>query len=156
MSCTGNHASIGIDSMATSTWLNLNDLGRRFGISASHCGRMLEQEGWRDRHGCPTPAALEIGAAEQRAPHSKGRSALWNADLCAAVLERHGHHPVSRAQHVNQWTDLLEAMADGSPSITTSADQMAEELPPDLVDAVNQQLNRRGCPYRVHRQVTQA
>ena len=86
---------------------------------------------------------------------AEGRSALWNADLCAAVLERHGHHPVSRAQHVNQWTDLLEAMADGSPSITTSADQMAEELPSDLVDAVNQQLNRRGCPYQVH-QASQA
>ena len=142
--------------MATSNWVNLHDLGRSFGISARHCGRMLEQEGWRDRHGHPTPAALDVGAAEPRAPHSKGRSALWNVELCTIVLERQGHHPLSRDQHVNQWTDLLEAMADGSPSITTSADQMAEELPPDLVDAVNQQLNRRGCRYQVQRQVRKA
>ena len=142
--------------MATSTWVDLNDLGRRFGLSASHCGRMLEREGWRDRHGYPTPAALEVGAAEQRAPHSRGRSSLWNTELCAGVLERQGHHPLSRDQHVNQWTDLLEAMAAGSPSITTSADQMAEELPSDLVDAVNVQLNRRGCRYQVRRPIKQA
>ena len=57
---------------------------------------------------------------------------------------------------MNQWTDLLEAMAAGSPSITTSADQMAEELPSDLVDAVNLQLNRRGCRYQVRRPIKQA
>lgn len=142
--------------MATSTWVNLHDLGRTFGISARHCGRVLEREGWRDRHGCPTPAALEMGAAEQRAPHHKGRSALWNAELCSVVLERQGHHPLSQDQHVNQWTDLLEAMAAGSASITTSVDQMAEELPADLVDAVNQQLNRRGCRYQVQRPIKTA
>jgi len=137
--------------MATSTWTTLNDLGRNFGISSIHCGRALEHEGWRDRHGHPTDAALEAGAVEQRTAHIGGRSVLWNANLCAEVLERHGYRPVSRSEHIGQWADLLEAMTAGSPSITTTADQMAEELPPELVEDVNRQLTRRGCRFQVCR-----
>ena len=138
--------------MATSTWITLNDLGRNFGISSIHCGRALEHEGWRDRHGRPTDAALAAGAVDQLTPHRSGRSVLWNADLCTNVLERCGYKPVTRSERISQWTDLLEAMTAGSPSITTTADQMAEELPTDLVEDVNHQLNRRGCGYQVCRQ----
>ena len=137
--------------MATSTWVTLNDLGRNFGISSFHCGRALEHQGWRDRHGRPTEAALSAGAVDQHMPHMSGRSVLWNADLCAELLERQGYQPVSRSQHIGQWTDLLEAMNAGSPSISTTADQMAEELPADLVEDVNRQLSRRGCRYQVCR-----
>ena len=36
---------------ALNPWLSLTDLSRIFGISAIHCGRILEQQGWRDRRG---------------------------------------------------------------------------------------------------------
>ena len=137
--------------MANTTWVTLNDLGRNFGISAIHCGRALEHEGWRDRQGRPTTAAVTAGAVDQRTPHSQGRSVLWNAELCNLALERKGYRPVSRSEHVGQWADLLEAMTVGSPSITTTADQMAEDLPNELVEDVNHQLTRRGCRYQVHR-----
>jgi hypothetical protein len=149
--CWGNHDGIGNGSMANSTWVTLNDLGRNFGISPFHCGRALEHEGWRDRQGHPTDAALEAGAVNQHNAHIPGRSVLWNADLCTDLLERCGYRPVTRSEHIGQWTDLLEAMTAGSPSITTTADQMAEELPPDLVEDVNRQLSRRGCRYQVCR-----
>ena len=137
--------------MATSTWVTLNDLGRSFGISSIHCGRALEHEGWRDRNGLPTDAALEAGAVEQRMAHIGGRSVLWNANVCADVLEKRGYRPVTRSEHIGQWADLLEAMTAGSPSIATTADQMAEDLPPDLVEDVNRQLSRRGCRFQVCR-----
>ena len=149
--CWSNHDRIGNGSMANSTWVTLHDLGRRFGISSIQCGRTLEQEGWRDRHGQPTPAALSAGAVEQRTPHSHGRSFLWNADVCAVALERRGYQPLPRSEQVGQCVDLLEAMDHGSPSITTTADQMAEELPPELVEDFNRQLSNRGCRYQVHR-----
>ena len=44
---------------AFNPWLSLTDLGRIYGISAIHCGRILEQQGWRDRRGRPTQEALE-------------------------------------------------------------------------------------------------
>ena len=78
---------------------------------------------------------------------------LWNADLCADVLEKRGYRPVTRSEHIDQWANLLEAMTAGSPSITTTADQMAEDLPQHLVEDVNRQLSRRGCRYQVRRPV---
>ena len=137
--------------METSTWITLNDLGRSFGISSIHCARALEHEGWRDRQGHPTDAAVEAGAVDQRMPKKHGRSVLWNADVCADLLKKKGYRPVTRSEHIGQWTDLLEAMTAGSPSITTTADQMAEELPTDLVEDVNRQLSQRGCRYQVCR-----
>ena len=56
---------------AINPWLSLTDLGRIYGISAIHCGRILEQQGWRDRRGRPTPAALEIEAATNQDPMAK-------------------------------------------------------------------------------------
>ena len=79
---------------------------------------------------------------------------LWNAELCANVLEQCGYRPVTRSERISQWTDLLEAMTAGSPSITTTADQMAEELPTDLVEDVNHQLSRRGCGFQVCRSLS--
>ena len=45
--------------------------------------------------------------------------------------------------------ELLAALSEGSPSISTSAAQMAEELPGDLVEPVNQQLRELGCGFQV-------
>ena len=47
---------------ATTSWLSLTDLGRIYGISAIHCGKTLEHQGWRDRRGRPTQSALDANA----------------------------------------------------------------------------------------------
>ena len=136
--------------MTTSQWLTLSDLGHRFGLSARHCGHVLDHEGWRDRSGHPTQAAMTAGAAQQHSHHHI-RSTLWNADICAAVLSSHGQRPIQRSEQVSQWVTLLEAMEEGSASISMSTEQMAEDLPNDLIDDVNHQLSHRGCRFQVQR-----
>ena len=136
--------------MTTSQWLTLSDLGHRFGLSARHCGRVLDHEGWRDHSGHPTQAAMTAGAAQQLSHHHI-RSTRWNADICAAVLSSHGQRPIQRSEQVSQWVTLLEAMEEGSASISMSTEQMAEDLPIDLIDDVNHQLSHRGCRFQVQR-----
>lgn len=135
--------------IATPTWTSLTDLGRIYGISAIHCGRALQQQGWRDRHGRPTDIAFKAGAAYQSGPHCQPRSALWNVEICSALLEQNGYQRMSRSNQVAQWTQLLEALEEGSPSIDLTPAQMAEDLPEELVDDVNVQLAERGCDFRV-------
>ena len=130
-------------------WLCLAELGRIYGISAFHCGRILENHGWLDRRGRPTPAALEAGAASSVGPHGQGRHVFWSRSLCTELLNSNGYTPISRSLQVEQWTQLLEALQLGSPSISATADQMAEEMPNELVEDVNHQLKVRGCSYRV-------
>ena len=132
-----------------SPWLCLAELGRIYGISAFHCGRILENHGWRDRRGRPTPAALEAGAANSVGPHGQGRHVFWSRSLCTELLNSNGYAPISRSLQVEQWTQLLEALQLGSPSISATADQMAEEMPNELMEDVNHQLKVRGCSYRV-------
>ena len=62
---------------------------------------------------------------------------------------------MSRSLLVDQWTQLLEALDLGSPSINATADQMAEDMPKELVEDVNDQLAARGCNYRVSNRVRQ-
>ena len=144
---------------ALNPWLSLTDLSRIYGISAIHCGRILEQQGWRDRRGRPTHEALEAEAASCAGIHAQGRTVFWSRAICAELLESKGYAPMSRNVQIEQWTQLLEAMQQGSPSITATPDQMAEEMPKDLVDEVNHQLQVRGCSYRVsrhHRQTSRS
>ena len=149
--CSEEHVSTQVLRVmaVTPLWLSLTDLGRIYGISAIHCGRSLEQQGWRDRRGRPTPTALEAGAAMNAGPHGQGRSVLWNRTVCGTHLEAQGYEPMSRSLLVDQWTRLLEALDLGSPSINATADQMAEDMPRELVEEVNDQLAARGCTYRV-------
>ena len=132
------------------SWISLNDLGRLYGISLIHCGKLLNQHGWRDRRGQPTADAIKAQAAKQLGPHGHTQSVVWNQDICRGLLEAKGHQPVSLSRQIDQWSQLLEAMQSGSPSITSTADQMAEDMPSELVDGVNQQLAERGCSFRVH------
>ena len=134
----------------STTWISLNDLGRFHGISAIHCGKILNQQGWRDRRGQPTAEAFKSEAARHLGPHGQTQSVVWNQELCGDLLETKGHQPVSLSRQIDQWSQLLEAMQSGSPSITATAAQMAEEMPNELVDGVNQQLAERGCSFRVH------
>ena len=137
--------------MTTSQWLTLSDLGHRFGLSARHCGRVLDHEGWRDHSGHPTQAAMTAGAVQQHNSHHHIPSNRWNADICAAVLSSHGKRPIKRSERVSQWVTLLEAMEEGSASISTSPSQMAKDLPLDLIEEVNLQLSQRGCRFQVQR-----
>jgi hypothetical protein len=43
---------------------------------------------------------------------------------------------VSLSRQIDQWSQFLEAMQSGSPSIASTADQMAEDMPSELVDGV--------------------
>ena len=60
--------------------------------------------------------------------------------------------PIQRTNLVQQWAQLLSALTEGSPSISTSADQMAEDLPSELVDSVNAELRDIGCTFQVNSQ----
>ncbi len=135
--------------MPLSNWLSLTDLSRIYGISVMHCGRALEQQGWRDRHGHPTLEALKVNAASTKGPHNTPGVTLWNKEICREILEKTGYEPLSRSLRIEQWAQLLEALEEGSPSINTTAAQMAEELPEELVIEVNDRLALRGCPFRV-------
>jgi hypothetical protein len=134
---------------ASASWLSLTDLGRIYGISAIHCGRTMEHLGWRDSRGRPTPIAVDMGAAMSSGPHSQGRGTLWNRDICGRELQARGYSPMSRSLQVQQWTQFLEAMEEGSPSIDATVEQMAEDIPGELAEDVNHQLAARGCRFRV-------
>ena len=136
--------------MTSPQWLTLSDLGRRFGLSAKHCGLALDHQGWRDRNGQPTQTAITAGAAQSYNHHHHRSSNRWNADICGTVISR-DNHSIKRSEHVEQWVTLLEAMEEGSASISTSPSQMAKDLPLDLIEEVNLQLSQRGCRFQVQR-----
>ena len=56
---------------------------------------------------------------------------------------------ISRTTQVHQWVQLLEALVVGSPSVAVTPEQMAEDLPQELIHEVNDQLALRGCSFRV-------
>ena len=65
------------------------------------------------------------------------------------MFQRAGLEPIQRTTLVQQWAELLSALTEGSPSISTSAAQMAEDLPGELVDPVNAELRHIGCSFQV-------
>ena len=131
-------------------WLSLTDLGRIYGISAVHCGRVLSEAGLRDASGQPSRHALRSGCAIRgQQPHAHGPT-QWHRHHCQSAFERAGLQPVQRTTLVQQWAQLLSALTEGSPSISTSADQMAEDLPSELVEPVNAELRVIGCTFQVN------
>ena len=109
----------------------------------------MQDAGLRQPSGSPTPEAILSGAARRAHAGRPSQKKLWNREACSAVLGQQGLQPLSLATRVKQWADLLAALTLGSPSITLTADQMAEELPLELVEPVNEQLQCDGCSYRV-------
>jgi len=75
----------------------------------------------------------------------------WGHFTFPAMAQRqHGHHPPGRpVQQVQLWADLLADLDHGEPAISTSAREMAEDVPPKLRKAVNHELERRGCGFRI-------
>ena len=55
----------------------------------------------------------------------------------------------SQAILVRQWADLLELLLQGVEAVATSAEDMARELPGELVRPVNRELRLRGSSFRV-------
>lgn len=132
-----------------SEWLTLTDLGRIYGISALHCGRLLLQAGLRRSDGEPTQRALQAGCASAAPGRRHGQPPVWHRSNCRAAFEAAGLDTVQRATLVQQWANLLSALTEGSAAISTSADQMAEEMPGELVEPVNRQLRELGCSFQV-------
>lgn len=130
-------------------WLTLTDLGRLYGISAVLCGRLLSEAGLREPNGHPSPTALRDGLAYRG--HSSA-SALWQRQGCSRVLEAGGLIEPARHALVSQWADLLSTLFAGAPGVNSSAEEMAGELPDELVPPVNAALQQRGCSFQVRRQ----
>jgi len=143
-----HHAVVASNAPISAEWLSLTDLGRVYGISAVHTGKLLVAAGLRLADGDPSPAALDSGLA-QRQHSGQHRQALWHRQGCAPHLEGQGVIPQKERTLVGLWADLLAALQQGAPDIATSAEEMADEIPGDLVQPVNQELRERGCSFQV-------
>lgn len=131
-----------------SEWLSLTELGRVYGISAVHTGKLLGAAGLRQAGGEPSDDALGRGLAQrQHAGHH--HQALWHRQGCAPHLERQGLVPQKQRNLVGLWADLLSALQQGCPWISVTAEEMAGEMPGDLVTPVNRELRQRGCSFQV-------
>ena len=53
------------------------------------------------------------------------------------------------SRQVSLWADLLADLNDGQPAISTTAEEMAADVPSPLRKAVNHELERRGCHFRI-------
>lgn len=131
------------------TWLSLTALGRLYGISAVQCGRLLQDAGLRQADGAATDKALDQGLAYQSQPARPRHGPLWAPQACAPIFEARGLRPMANHTLVQQWVTLLSALEEGSPSISTTAAEMATELPNDLVAPVNEGLRAQGCAFQV-------
>jgi hypothetical protein len=130
-------------------WVTLTDLGRLYGLSAVSCGRLLSEAGLRDADGLPNERALREGVAFRRPEANANRSSLWHAERCGRLFDGLGVQPLDDSRLVQQWAELLAALAEGSEAISTTPDQMAEDLPGHLVPAVNDRLQLLGVTYRL-------
>lgn len=131
-------------------WLSLTHLGRRYGVSAVHVGRLLSAAGLRDDHGQPTSSAVDRGLALRVRP-SHHHQALWHAERCEPLLEEQGLQPLARQRLVALWADLLTALQQGASGVATTAEEMAGDLPQDLISPVNHELRQRGSSFQVGR-----
>ncbi|MFI0403487.1 MAG: hypothetical protein ACH34U_11325 [Cyanobium sp.] len=131
-------------------WLTLTEIGRVYGISAVHTGKLLETAGLRQRDGRPSPEALRNGLALRRHSSPSGPT-LWNRQMCAPHLEQQGLQPRGQRQLVDLWAELLSALQQGSAAVAISPEDMAEEIPADLVAPVNLKLQEQGCAFQVHK-----
>ncbi|MEB3351252.1 MAG: hypothetical protein VKM01_02880 [Cyanobacteriota bacterium] len=131
-------------------WLSLTHLGRTYGISAVQVGRLLVAAGLRTSDGQPTEAAVAQGLSLRLRP-SHHHQALWHGERCEPLLLAQGLEPLGRQRLVGLWADLLSDLEQGSPGVATTAEEMADDLPRDLVTPVNRALRQRGCSFQVRR-----
>jgi hypothetical protein len=141
---------------ATAEWVSLAELGRCQGLPATHVARRLAEAGLRQASGEPTATALAAGLARHRHPVQPSRP-LWHRRGCAAHLEQQQQEPRLRQQLVALWADLLTALQQASGSVTDSAvEEMAAEIPSELVKPVNRELRQRGSALQVRARLRKA
>ncbi len=104
-------------------WLSLTALGRFYGISAELCGRLMQTAGARQADGRPSHQALRGGLAKARANPSQPGNTLWSRSGCGA---------------------LLEAIQQNVTAVSTTAEELARDLPHELVAPVNTVPRQRG------------
>lgn len=131
------------------TWLSLTDLGRLHGISAVQCGRLLEVAGVRERDGAPSRHALRAGLARRPAGRRRPGGEMWHRRGCGAVLEDQGLPTAAERRLVDLWADLLEALQANREAVLADAEELASELPGELVEPVNAALRQRGCGFQL-------
>jgi hypothetical protein len=136
-------------------WLSLTDLGRLYGISAVQTGKLLVAAGLRQSGGAPTAEALAQGLARQQHP-GHHHQAFWSRQGCAPHLESQGIEPRGQSQLVRLWADLLSALQQDSAAVSVSAEEMAGDMPRELVKPVNRELRLRGCSFQVGRPISRA
>ena len=129
-------------------WVSLGDLGRPYGLSALEIGRLLVQAEWRDANGEATIRALAKGVA-RRLPSGQNHPAIWHRKGCTHWLES---RQLGRRQpdRIGLWAELLAALDQGEPAIAESAQEMALEIPSELVSSVNAALRSKGSRFQVH------
>ncbi len=119
-----------------------------YGVSAQHIDQVLQAAGLLHLDGAPTAEALRRGLAQRR--HScPSRPTLWNREGCAPHLERQGLRPRRQPQLVDLWADLLSALQQGGHAVVMTAEDIAAEIPADLVGPVNSKLRELGCGFQV-------
>lgn len=136
-------------SRSQDAWLSLTALGRAYGISAVHCGRLLQSAGVRQGDGSPSPQALRRGLAKPPPNPRHHNGTLWSLQGCGGVLKEQGLEPAAERKLVHQWADLLEALQQNLAAVSTSAEELASELPKKLVAPVNAELRQRGCAWQL-------
>ncbi len=129
-------------------WLTPTEIGRVYGVSAHHVSQVLQAAGLGQLDGAPTAEALRRGLAQRR-HSSPSKPTLWNRTLFAPYLERAGLHPRRQPQLVDLWADWLSALQQGGDAVVITAEDIAAEIPVELVGAVNQTLRERGCGFQV-------
>jgi hypothetical protein len=130
-------------------WQSLSELGRSHGLSALQMGQLMIQAELRESNGEPTFRALAKGLA-RRLPAGQHHPAIWHGDGCSQWLESRRlirHQP----DLIGLWAELLSALDRGEPAISVSAQEMAMEIPSELVSPVNDALRSRGSRFQVNR-----
>ena len=93
-------------------------------------------------------------AASVRPPHRRSAAALRSSGdppPRQVVEPAAGEERLQERRLVSLWADLLSALQQGSPGIATSAEEMAGDLPRELVVPVTRDLRQRGCSFQVSR-----
>ncbi len=130
-------------------WQSLSDLGRPYGLSALQIGRLLIQSELRESSGEPTFRALAKGLA-RRLPAGQHHPAIWHGEGCSQWLE--SRRLVRRQPDlIGLWAELLTALDRGEPAISVSAQEMALDIPSELVNPINDALRSRGSRFQVNR-----
>lgn len=131
----------------TPEWVSLGELGRPYGLSAMEIGRLLVQVEWRDVNGEATIRALAKGVA-RRLPSGQNHPAIWHRKGCDHWLE--SRRLVRRQpDRIGLWAELLNVLDQGEPAIAETAQEMALEIPSELVSSINAALRSKGSRFQV-------